>query len=177
MWRRTMSKTVKTPKGTELPLTNLKGKDYLMVAYRIQWMNEETPNFTIDTNVMRMDKDESVVTAKVTIMDKDGKVIRSASATKREDSKGFADHLEKAETSAVGRALAMLGFGTQFALADLDEGNRLADSPLAATKITETPNVATKSTSSFRKPKTIATDKEIGNGGFVPSPTSDEGWT
>ena len=33
-------KTVQTPKGTVLPLTNLKGKDYLMVAYRIQWFNE-----------------------------------------------------------------------------------------------------------------------------------------
>lgn len=127
-------KTVKTSKGTELPLVNLKGKDYLMVAYRIQWMNEEVPNFTISTNVLRLEKDESVVNATVTIFDEKGMVIKSASATKREDSKGFADHLEKAETSAVGRALAMLGYGTQFALADLDEGDRLADSPLQASK-------------------------------------------
>lgn len=127
-----MSNTVKTPKGTELPLTNLKGKDYLMVAYRIQWMNEVIPQFDISTQILRMEKDESIVKATVTLLNDDGKVARRAEATKREDSKGFADHLEKAETSAIGRALAMLGFGTQFAVADLDEGTRLADSPLQA---------------------------------------------
>jgi hypothetical protein len=127
-------KTVKTPKGTELPLTNLKGKNYLMVAFRIQWMNEEVPNFEIETEILRMEKDESVVKAKVSIIDESGRVLKKAQATKREDSKGFADHLEKAETSAIGRALALLGFGTQFALADLDEGSRLADSPLETPK-------------------------------------------
>lgn len=126
--------TVKTPKGTELPLTNLKGKNYLMVAYRIQWMNEEVPSFTISTDVLKMDQDESIVKATITLYDKDGKITKTSQATKREDSKGFADHLEKAETSAIGRALALLGFGTQFALADLDEGNRLADSPLQTAK-------------------------------------------
>ena len=36
---------------------------------------------------------------------------------------------EKAETKAVGRALAMLGYGTQFA-PELDEGERIVDSPV-----------------------------------------------
>jgi hypothetical protein len=72
-------------------------------------------------------------------MDKDGKVKKSATATKRETKKDFSDHTEKAETSAVGRALAMLGYGTQFALSDLDEGNRLADSPLSDIKSESAP--------------------------------------
>ncbi len=38
-------------------------------------------------------------------------------------------HLEKSETGAIGRALALCGFGTQFT-PELDEGERLADSPL-----------------------------------------------
>lgn len=148
-----MMSSFKTNKGTLLPLTNLKGREYLMVAYRIQWMNEEAPNFNVATNILRMEKDESVVQAFVTIFDETGKVLRSATATKREDSKGFADHLEKAETGAVGRALAMLGFGTQFAIADLDEGNRLADTPLAGvphdkTAVEDVPKVKR---SSFRK--------------------------
>lgn len=168
-----MSKTVRTPKGTELPLTNLKGKDYLMVAYRIQWMNEEMPNFEIETDILRMEKDESVVKAKVTLLDKEGKVIKKAQATKREDSKGFADHLEKAETSAIGRALALLGFGTQFAVADLDEGQRLADSPLAAPSKTtsETKAAAPAASSSFRPGKPKAPAKtEV-------APTTEEGWS
>lgn len=140
-------KAVKTPKGTELPLVNLKGKDYLMVAYRIQWMNEEVPFFQIQTNIIKADKDESIVQSTVSLIRDAGNGVlvpyKTASATKREDSKGFADHLEKAETGSVGRALAMLGFGTQFALADLDEGDRIVDSPLKSTKV-ETNDTAWK---------------------------------
>ena len=47
-----------------------------------------------------------------------------------ESVKDFGDYLEKAETKAVGRALAMLGYGTQFA-PELDEGDRIVDSPVA----------------------------------------------
>lgn len=129
-----MSKNVTTPKGTVLPLTNLKGKDYLMVAYRVQWFNETESHFTIDTTFPLVTDDQTIATAKVTVFDANGKVLRSATATKRETVEGFPDHTEKAETSAIGRALALLGFGTQFALADLDEGDqRLADTPLSAT--------------------------------------------
>lgn len=124
-------KTVTTPKGTTLPLTNLKGKDYLMVAYRIQWMNEEVPNFNIKTEFPLLNDEQTVCTATIELMDKDLKVTKKASGTKRETKKDFSDHTEKAETSAIGRALAILGFGTQFAVADLDEGQRIADSPLA----------------------------------------------
>lgn len=123
-------KTVKTPKGTELPLINLKGKDYLQVAHRLQWLNEVEKSFYINTEVVKAEKDESIVRAVVTIYGDNGQVVRSVSATKREDSKGFADHLEKAETGAVGRCLALCGFGTQFAVADLDEGDRIVDSPV-----------------------------------------------
>ena len=41
----------------------------------------------------------------------------------------FADYLEKAETRAVGRALAMCGYGTQFA-PELEERERIVDSPV-----------------------------------------------
>jgi len=123
-------KTVKTEKGTVLPLTNLKGKDYLMVAYRLQWFNETESNFEIDTQFLLLTDEQTVARATVKVTDKTGKVIKQASATKRETKKDFSDHTEKAETSAVGRALAMLGYGTQFAVSDLDEGDRLADSPV-----------------------------------------------
>jgi hypothetical protein len=112
---------------------NLKGKDYLMVAYRIQWFNETVPHFNVETSVIKHDKEESIVRADIMVLNEHGGVSRKVSAHKREDSKGFSDHLEKAETGAVGRALLLLGYGTQFAMADLDEGTRLADSPLTAT--------------------------------------------
>jgi hypothetical protein len=123
-------KTVTTPKGTALPLVNLKGKDYLMVGHRLQWFNETETNFRIETDFLLVNDDQTVARAIVTVFDKEGKEVKRASATKRETKKDFSDHTEKAETSAVGRALAMLGYGTQFAISDLDEGDRIVDSPV-----------------------------------------------
>lgn len=148
-----MSKTFTTPKGSHLPLTNLKGKDYLMVAYRIQWLNEEVPSFDISTELLVLNDEQTVARATVVIADKDGKVLKKATATKRETKKDFSDHTEKAETSAIGRALAMLGYGTQFAIADLDEGERLADSPLAEVKTEAAPAAPAAKKSSFKKLK------------------------
>lgn len=175
-------KSVKTEKGTVLPLTNLKGKDYLMVAYRIQWMNEVHPNFEIKTEFLLVNEEQTIAKATVSILEtvtcQDGskfnKVVKSATATKRETKKDFSDHTEKAETAAVGRALAMLGFGTQFAVADLDEGDRLADAPVVNTKVLvaedeklkevmessapqDTHKAPPVKKSSFRKPKTEIT--------------------
>lgn len=126
--------SVKTKKGTTLPLINLKGKSYLMVAYRLQWLSEDYENYTIDTEFPLLTADETIARATVVIYDANGKVVRKAQATKRETKKDFPDHTEKAETAAIGRALSMLGLGTQHAIADLDEGTRLADSPLVNTK-------------------------------------------
>lgn len=122
-------KTFKTKQGTELPLLNLKGKDYLQVAHRMVWLNEECRNFMISTEFLHIDDEQTVCRATIVIRDEQGNVTRSAQATKRETRQHFADYTEKCETAAIGRALAMLGFGTQFAIADLDEGERLADSP------------------------------------------------
>lgn len=174
-----MSKTVKTTKGTELPLTNLKGKDYLMVAYRMQWFNEEVSSFDIHTDFLLLNDEQTVARATVTVADKDGKVIKKATATKRETKKDFSDHTEKAETSAIGRALALLGFGTQFALADLDEGDRIVDTPLAQVKANteysaETVAASPPKKSSFKKLKKEESVQEA-----VPTATASpevSGW-
>lgn len=117
-------KTFKTPKGTELPLMDIRGKDYLQVAQRLRWFREEKPDWGIETEVNRK---EGETIARATIRDSSGRII--ATATKVEDSKGFADHTEKAETGSIGRALGLVGYGTQFA-PELDEGERLADAPI-----------------------------------------------
>jgi len=154
-------KTVKTPKGTTLPLQNLKGKDYLMVAYRLQWFTEEVPNFHISTNFLALDDNQTIAQVTVIVLNEQGQALRKATGTKRETKSDFSDHTEKAETGALGRALIQLGFGTQYALADLDEGTRLADSPLqdtrqtapAASEANAAPAVTGAKVSSFRKKK------------------------
>jgi hypothetical protein len=151
-------KTLKSPKGNELPLTNLKGKDYLMVAYRLQWLNEacETDgnSFSIDTEIVNATDEQATVKSTVTVRDKEYRVLKSATGTKTESKKDFGDFLEKAETGSIGRALAMIGFGTQFALADLDEGDRIVDSPVIDVKQAMEPAKEAPSNGkpSFRKP-------------------------
>lgn len=115
----------KTPKGTELPILNLRGKDYLQVAQRLVWFIEEKPEWRIETEIFFHDTNRSICRA--TIKDQSGNIM--AQATKSEDVGGFGDHLEKSETGAVGRALAMRGYGTQFCADELDEGARVVDSP------------------------------------------------
>ena len=63
-------KTVTTPKGTTLPLVNLKGKDYLMVGHRLQWFNETETNFRIETDFLLVNDDQTVARAVVTVFDK-----------------------------------------------------------------------------------------------------------
>lgn len=118
-------KTFKTKAGTELPLLNLKGKDYLQVQHRLVWFREEKPAWGIETEFLQLNSDIAV--AKATIRDENGKIV--AQGTKSETPKGFPDYIEKAESGAIGRALAMCGYGTAFAQ-ELDEGERLADAPI-----------------------------------------------
>ncbi len=58
----------------------------------------------------------------------DGKGGR-ATGTKSEIAASFPDFIEKAETGAIGRALAALGYGTQFA-PELNEEHRIVDAPV-----------------------------------------------
>jgi len=118
-------KSVRTPKGTELPLINLKGKDYLQVAHRLVWFREDRSEWSLETEMVQLTETHAIV--KATVKDPSGRVI--ATAHKREDKTHFADYMEKAETAAIGRALALVGYGTQFA-EELDEEGRIVDSPI-----------------------------------------------
>lgn len=121
-------RTYKTPKGTELPLLNLKGKQYLEVKFRLVWFREEHPDWSIETELMNVT--DSSAYARATVRDDSGRVI--ATSHKFESIQGFPDFIEKAETGAIGRALALIGYGTQFCADELDEGNRIVDAPVPA---------------------------------------------
>jgi hypothetical protein len=70
---------------------------------------------------------DKAVVMKAIIRDMQGTII--ATARKKETEAGFPDYIEKAETGAVGRALAMCGYGTLQA-PEFDEAERLADAPI-----------------------------------------------
>lgn len=132
-------------------LTQLQGKDYLEVKWRLVWFREQCPGGTIDTEELEYDA-ERPVEAEVFVWNQEKrrkeKVVKQskgyaryravvtdgngarATGTKSENAANFPDFGEKAETGAIGRALAALGYGTQFTGDEFYEGERIVDSPV-----------------------------------------------
>lgn len=124
-------------------------KDYLPVQWRLVWFREQCPDGTIETELVHLDLDKEmyeeafvwnnekkrsekvmksacgVAVFRATVKDGKGGV---ATGTKMEKAASFPDFIEKSETGAIGRALAALGYGTQFA-PELNEEHRIVDSP------------------------------------------------
>lgn len=121
-----MQRSYRTPRGTELPLLNLRGREYLEVKYRLVWFREEHPDWAIETELLSVTDDSAY--ARAVIKDNLGRII--ATSHKFETKKGFPDFIEKAETGAIGRSLALIGYGTQFCADELDEGERIVDAPV-----------------------------------------------
>lgn len=107
-------------------MMKLKGKDYLQVAWRLVWFREDHPDWSIDPTIIEMDAEHAIF--KAVISDENG--VQKCAGHGSESKRDFGDFIEKAETKAVGRALAMLGYGTQFTAAEFDEGERIVDSPI-----------------------------------------------
>jgi hypothetical protein len=104
------------------------------VKYRLVWFREEHAGWTIETEFVSI-TDKSAL-AKATIRDESGRIV--STSHKYENERGFPDFLEKAETGAIGRALALIGYGTQFCADELDEGSRIVDAPANVPKVTST---------------------------------------
>ncbi len=128
--------SVKTKKGTELPLLDLKGKKYLPVNYRIVWFREDHPYGRIDTECVERNSEYVIYSATISVVNDKGEYVKLADAVKREDIKHFPDNNEKSQTSAIGRALALCGYGTQFT-DDLHEEDRIVDAPIAPVQTTK----------------------------------------
>ena len=103
--------------------------DYLPVAARIAWFRKDHIYWSIITKVEKWG--DKAIVMKAIIKDSTGDII--ATARKKETEIGFPDYIEKAETGAIGRALAMCGYGTLQA-PEFDEQERLADTPIEKAK-------------------------------------------
>jgi hypothetical protein len=103
--------------------------EYLEVKWRIVWFREDKPAWTIDTNPIKLDEDTAIFKAE--IRDEEGRIVSVGHGSETKQS--FNDYIEKAETRAIGRALAVLGYGTQFA-PELDEESHIADAPVEKPK-------------------------------------------
>ena len=106
------------------------GADYLEVKWRLVWFREQFPAGVIESEALHMDDNTAIFKATVTAVDENGVHKGSATGYKRCTAQQFKfGHIEKAETGAIGRALACLGFGTQFE-PEFDEGDQIVDSPV-----------------------------------------------
>lgn len=99
-------------------LMTMKGGElYLKCAYRVLWFRDDHPDWCIETELLTADADWAL--ARCVIKDDTGGIL--STAHKSQSAKQFpGGHIEKAETGAVARALALLGYGTEFG--ELDEG-------------------------------------------------------
>lgn len=104
------------------------GRQYLPVAARLVWFREQHPDWGIETRPIAIDTEKQYAIFEAMVYNAEGKLM--AKGTKMENVRGFPDYIEKAETGSIGRALAVCGFGTQFA-PEMDEttNGRIVDSP------------------------------------------------
>jgi len=109
-------------------LVTLRGKggaDYLEVKWRLVWLRAADPDALVETTPYRIDDRAAMFSARVTLTT--GGVGTGFGS---EEPGHFGDYIEKAETKAIGRALAALGFGTQFVPDhDFNQGARTGPRP------------------------------------------------
>lgn len=153
--------------------------DYLPVQWRLVWFRSLFPHGTIETEIVHLDlereteeetfqwnnetrRSEKVIKRapgfavfRATVKDGQGGV---ATGTKSEKAASFGDFLEKAETGAIGRALAALGYGTQFAGDEFDERHRIVDAPVDR-------GVAAPESNTSPEPKSITNGRVAGTNG------------
>lgn len=112
-------------------LTNLKGKDYLEVKWRLFWLRDDAPESQVRSEHVMINENIAVFHATVTRI-VDGEVKGVGEGYGSETPRDFGDYIEKAETKAIGRALGALGYGTQFCddhAFGADQG-RVVDAPV-----------------------------------------------
>lgn len=99
----------------------VKGKAYACVAARVQAFRELFPNGLIQTEILQMQ--DGVVTIKASIFDENHNLLAVGHAQEKETASQVnkTSYIENCETSAVGRALGMLGIGSDEQMASAEE--------------------------------------------------------
>ena len=101
--------------NSEIKMIDMKGKDYAMVPERVTAFRKLFPEGFISTEIVAMEGPVVLMKAKVGYYREDGsEAILGTGMAREERGKGMVNgtsHIENCETSAVGRALGMIGLG------------------------------------------------------------------
>ena len=107
--------------------TNIKGKEYAEVNQRIKAFRMLYPNGTIETKLLNNENGICIFKAVVGYLDENQNLIilGTGTAYEKENSTFInkTSYIENCETSAVGRALGMAGFGIDTSVASAEEVN------------------------------------------------------
>jgi hypothetical protein len=103
--------------------TNIRGKQYVEVNERIKFFRQEEQykNWSLITEFTVLDEAQCV--CKASIVDADNRIISVGHAHEVQGSSNInkTSYVENCETSAIGRALAMLGIGIDTSIASANE--------------------------------------------------------
>ena len=107
--------------NSRLPRMDIKGKQYSTVAARLQAYREMCAGGSITTEILHFDSEAVLIRA--TVADESGKILATGTAYE-ERAASFINktsYVENAETSAIGRALAVIGIGSDEQMCSADE--------------------------------------------------------
>lgn len=99
----------------------IKGKNYVMVKDRVTAFREVFPDFSLDTEIINLDEDS--VTMKAIVRDEAGNIKATGHARELQNASFInkTSYVENCETSAIGRALGLLGIGIDDSFGSADE--------------------------------------------------------
>ena len=105
----------------QIKTTDIKGKEYAEVNQRIKAFRMCFPNGSISTEILALA--DGIVTMRATVCNEEGQVLGTGTAQEKETSSFInkTSYIENCETSAVGRALGMCGFGIDTSVASAEE--------------------------------------------------------
>ena len=101
--------------------TEIKGKQYSEVSQRIKAFRLVHPSGCITTEII--DMNNGIVTMKASVFDEQNHLLGTGFAQEKENSSFInkTSYIENCETSAIGRALGMCGYGVDVSVASAEE--------------------------------------------------------
>lgn len=119
--------------------TNIKGKQYVEVNERVKAFRAlpEFKSMSLETEIYAVDSESVIIRA--VVRDEAGRIVSTGFAHEEKSSSNInrTSYIENCETSAVGRALGMLGIGIDTSIATADEVETAIAKQEAPRQVTE----------------------------------------